>query len=763
MNTVSSLSTSRRALLRAGGALVVGFAMPAVAVAAAPGAKPKLLPTELDSWIAVGADGRVTAFFGKVDLGQGVDVAVSQLVAEELDVDVAKVAVVMGDTARTVDQGGASGSTGIQRGGVTLRAAAAEARRQLLDRAAARLKVAADKLQVSDGVVSVVATPAKQVSYADLVGGKYFASQIAWNGSYGNGLTVGGKAPLKPRDQYKVVGTSVPRADVPGKVFGTLDYVTDIKLPNMLHGRMLRPLVAGAVPVSVDESAIAKLGARVIRRKDFIGVVAENEWAAVRAAEAVQVKWSAVKAPFPEHSALYDHLRAAKPEKATEDLKVGDVAAAWPQAARMVEAEYQWPFQSHACMGPACALADVRADGVKVWSGSQKPHAVRAGLAGLLKRPMDTVHVMGITGPGSYGRNDAGDAAMDAAILSEITGRPVRVQGMRHEGHGWDPKGPPSIHRMRAALDKDGQVIAYEVISKGFSRQDVLQAESEPTATLAGMLTGFGIKPTAAFGSPSESYVFANKRLGWETVPPFLPGPSPLRTAHLRDPVGPQIHFASESFIDEIAAATGEDPVAFRLRYLKDPRSIAAIKAAAEKSGWKTGPTGTRRTVKGDIATGLGIAYGGRSGTIVAMVAEVEVNRATGRIWAKRFVVAHDCGLIVNPAGLKLCIEGNVVQGVSRAMMEEVTFDTQRVTSTDWNTYPILDIQDAPESVEVILLNHPEAEPAGAGESSTRIVTGAIGNAIFEATGVRLRQAPLNGARLKSVVQAMADRGERAG
>jgi nicotinate dehydrogenase subunit B len=763
MNTSASLSLSRRAMLRAGGALVVGFVLPAIGVspAHAAAAKPALLPTEMDSWIAVAADGRVTAFFGKMDMGQGVDVAVAQLVAEELDVDVAKVAVVMGDTALTCDQGGASGSTGIQRGGVTLRAAAAEARRQLLERAAARLGVAAGKLQVADGVVSVNGIPAKQISYADLVGGKYFESHIDWNGTYGNGLTVGGKAPLKPRDQYKVVGQSVPRADVPGKVLGTLDYVTDIKLPNMLHGRMLRPPVAGAVPVSVDERGLDKFGARVIRRKDFIGIVAETEWGAIRAAETVQVKWSNVKAPFPEHTALYDHIRGAKPEKAVTDVTVGNVETAWPKAARMIEAEYQWPFQSHACMGPACALVDVRADGVRAWTGSQKPHAVRAGIAGLLKRPMDSVHVIGTPGPGSYGRNDAGDAAMDAALLSEITGQPVRVQGMRHDGHGWDPKGPPSIHRVRAALDKDGEVIGYEVISKGFSRQDILQAESDPTATLAGMLTGFGIKPTPAFGSPSESYTFANKRLGWETIPPFVAGPSPLRTAHLRDPVGPQIHFASESFIDEIAAATGEDPVAFRLRYLKDPRAAAVIKAASESAGWKTGPAGARRTVKGDITGGLGIAYGGRSGTIVAVVAEVEVNRATGRIWTKRAVVAHDCGLIVNPGGLKLCIEGNVVQGISRAMKEEVTFDTTHVTSTDWNTYPILDIEDAPESVEVILLDHPEFEPAGAGESSIRLVAGAIGNAIFEATGVRLRQAPLNGARFKSVVQALKENGQR--
>jgi CO/xanthine dehydrogenase Mo-binding subunit len=591
------------------------------------------------------------------------------------------------------------------------------------------------------------------VSYADLVGGKYFETHIDWNGNYGNGLSVGGKAPLKPRDQYKIVGRTVARSDVAGKVMGTLDYVTDITLPNMLHGRMLRPPVAGAVPVAIDDHALAALGARVVHRQDFLAVVAETEWGAIRAAQAVQVTWSAQKPPFPAQTALYDHVRTAKPVKSATEVKVGDVDGAWSKAVHVVEAEYEWPFQSHACMGPACAVVDVQSDGVRAWTGSQKPHAVRAGMAKLLRRTLESVHVIGMPGPGSYGRNDAGDTAMDAAVLSEATGRPVRVQGMRHDGHGWDPKAPASVHRMRAALDKDGTVIAYEVISKGFSRTDVSPAESDPTATLAGMLTGFGIKPEPAFGTPAESYVFANKHLGWETIPALLAGPSPLRTAHMRDPVGPQIHFASESFIDEIAAASGQDPIAFRLKHLRDARDIAALKAVAERSGWQSGPAGTRRKLNGTIASGLGVSYGRRGGTIVAMIAEVEVNKATGHIWAKRFTVAHDCGLVVNPGGLKLCIEGNVVQGISRACNEEVTFDSAHVTSTDWNTYPILDIMDAPEEVNIILLDHPEVEPSGAGESTTRIVAAAINNAVFEATGLRVRRAPISAARLRGMLQ----------
>ncbi len=754
MNTISHSSLSRRALLRASGALVVAVSLPGAAISGAAPVKPALVPTELDSWIAVAADGHVTAFFGKMDMGQGVDVAIAQIVAEELDVAVARVSVIYGDTALTCDQGGASGSTGVQRGGPALRAAAAEAREQLLQRAAKRLGVAAQALSVDNGVVSVTANPARSVTYAQLVGGRYFESHIEWNNTYGNGLSVGGKAPVKARDKYQVVGQSVPRSDVPGKVLGTLDFVTDVKVPNMLHGRMIRPYIAGASVVAVDDRELAKFGGRLVRRKDFLGVVAETEWGAIRAADALRVTWSTVKGSFPDQAALYDHIRAATPEKTTDEVKVGDVAGAWATAARIIEAEYEWPFQSHACMGPACAVVDVRPDSVRAFTGSQKPHAVRDGIAKYLKRAPESVHVTGMPGPGSYGRNDAGDAAMDAAILSEATGRPVRVQGMRADGHGWDPKGPASVHRMRAGLDKDGQVIAYEVISKGFSRTEISPREGDITATLAGQFVGLARKPEPAFGVPAESYGFANKRLGWESIPALLDGPSPLRTSHLRDPVGPQVQFASESFIDELAAATGEDPIAFRLRYLKAPRDIAVLKAVAEHMRWQPGRPGTRAKVNGDVMSGQGVAYARRGETIVAMAAEVEVNKSTGRIWAKRFVVAHDCGLVINPNGLKLAIEGNVVQGISRACMEEVTFDRNNVTSTDWNTYPILDISDAPESVEVIIINRPEIEPSGAGEATIRIVAAAIANAVFDATGVRVRRAPMSKARLREVLQA---------
>jgi CO/xanthine dehydrogenase Mo-binding subunit len=754
---MTQFSIDRRSLFKGAGALVVAIGLPDGFAAAMPGAaaKPPLAPDQLDSWLAVKADGDVVAYFGKMDMGQGVDVAIAQIVAEELDIPFERVSIIMGDTAWTVNQGGASGSTGIQKGGIALRNAAAEARRVLVEMASERLGVPADRLEVADGVVAVAGDPTRKMGYGELIGGRYFDLPMSWNGKLGNDLVAEGQAKPKPPSAYKIVGQSPPRYDVPDKVFGTLDYITDIKVPGVLHGRMIRPPVAGAMPVAIDESSVHDIrGVRVIRDQGFIGIVAEREWDAVQAAERLKVTWSEAAPPFPEMAALYDHIRQARVIKREVPVAVGEIDPAFAGAARVVEAEYEWPFQSHASMGPACAVVDARADGATLWTGSQKPHYARDGVARALGLPQDKVHGIWVPGPGSYGRNDAGDAGIDAALLSKAVGRPVRVQGMRWEGHGWDPKGPASIHRARAALDKDNAVTGYAFESKGFSRIDIDTNEGDPSYSLAGQLTGLPLKSLQGFGVPAESYGFSNKRLAWETIAPLLDRASPLRTAHLRDPVGPQIQFASESFIDEIAAAVGADPVAFRLRYLTAPRDIAVVKAAAERAKWEPRPS-PRPDRNGDTVTGRGIAYGQRSGAvvaIVAIVAEVEIDRRTGKVWARKFAVAHDCGLIINPEGLRRCIEGNVVQGTSRVLSEEVAFDRAKVTSTDWLSYPILDITEAPEAVDIVLINRPELPPAGAGESSIRPVAAALANAVFDATGVRLRRAPLTPERLKPLL-----------
>jgi nicotinate dehydrogenase subunit B len=752
-----SASFSRRALLKAGGALVVSFGAPVAFDAAraadnatAVAAKPPLTPDQLSSYIAVNADGTISAYFGKMDMGQGLSVAIRQMIAEELDVTFARMQLFIGDTDTSVNQGGASGSTGIQDGGKQMRMAAAEARRVLVEMAAEQLGLPTDQLEVTDGVVHSTSNPAKKISYAQLISGKFFNVHLDWNGKYGNPLYAPGKAkPKNPKD-YTVVGKPIPRDDIAPKVFAQADFAMDIRVPGMVHGRMIRPAIAGAVPVQVDESSIKDIpSAKVVWDKGFLGVVADKEWDAIKAARQLKVEWSDASPPFPDQAALYDHIRQAPTRKRDVGKQAGTVDDAFKGAARVIEAEYEWPFQSHARMGPGCALVEIKDGRVTCWTGTQKSHFVQTGLANILQMPQQNVRVIWTTGPGSYGRSDADDCAADAAVLAKAVGKPVRVQYMRDQGTAWDPKAPASIHRVRAAIDGAGNVIAYDFLSKGFSRIDVDTNGSQPKDTLAGQTLGVALKSGDGFGVPEDSYGFANKRTAWETIAPLLDRASPLRSAHMRDPVGPQIHFASESFIDELAAALKVDPVEFRLRYVREARDIAVIKAAAEKAGWQTRPS-PRNDRTGDKATGRGIAYAQRGPTRVAVIAEVDVDRATGKIWARKFTVAHDCGQIINPNGLHHAIENNVVQATSRTLWEEVKFDNKTVTSVDWKTYPILDVTETPEQVDIVMIDHPEIAPSGAGEASSRPVPAAIANAVFDATGVRIRRAPFTPDNVKS-------------
>jgi nicotinate dehydrogenase subunit B len=750
---------SRRAVLMGAGALVVSIGAPVgiemlagMRQAFAQGTKPPLTPEQLSSYIAINADGSVSAFFGKMDMGHGLFVAIGQMVAEELDVPFKAVKVYMGDTATSVNQGGASGSTGIQFGGKQMRMAAAEARRVLLEMAAAKLGTPADQLIVIDGAVSAAFNRDKKTSYAELIGGKYFNVQLDWNKQMGNALYAPGKAQPKKHTEYKIVGKPIKREDVAPMVFSQADYCTDIKVRGMVHGRMIRPAVAGSVPVKVDEGSIKDIpGAKVVWDKGFLGVVADKEWDAIKASEKLKVEWSKVEPPFPDQAALYDHIRKAPVRKGQIEKTNGNVDDAFKTAAKVIEAEYEWPFQSHAAMGPACAVVEIRDGKVTCWTGSQKSHFVQLGLAAQLKVPLTDVHTIWQNGPGSYGRNDADDCAADCATLAKAVGKPVRLQYTRDQGTGWDPKGPASVHRARAAIDAQGNVVAYEFMSKGFSRVDVNTNGSKLLDTLAGHTQGVPLASGDGFGVPAESYEFANKKVGWETIPPLIDRSSPLRTSHLRDPVGPQIHFASESFMDEVASALGQDPIEFRLKHVKDPRDQAVLKAAGQKFGWDTRPS-PRKDQTGDKVSGRGIAYAQRNGTKVAVIAQVEIDRKTGKIFAKKFTVAHDCGQIINPDGLEKCIEGNIVQGISRTLWEEVKFDNKSVTSVDWMTYPILDITETPETIDFALINHPELPPTGAGEPSMRPLSAAIANAIFDATGVRIRRVPFSPDRVKQAL-----------
>jgi nicotinate dehydrogenase subunit B len=793
----SPFTLTRREALFAGGALVVAYlaraphanaaadvagtgatdagveptSAGAEATNAGATAKPALTPPELDSWVAVKSDGSVIGYFGKVDIGLGIQVAIAQIIADELDIRFDQVSIVMGDTAATINQGGASGSTGLELGSVSLRNAAAQARSILLGMAAEKLASPVETLDVTDGVVSVRGAVGggptgggaagggamgRRVSYGELIGGRYFDVQLQWNGKIGNDLLVGGTAPLKNHAQYRVVGKSLPRADIRDKLLGREVYITDIRVPGMLHGRMIRPPVAGAVPVRVDQAALSHLpDVQVVWSDGLLGVVAAKEWNAVKAARDLHVDWSSPAAAFPAQAALYEAIEAATPVAKGGPAPVGDTEAALARASKVVSATYHWPFQSHASMGPACALADVQTHHATIWTGDQKPHYIRDGVAALLKLPAEKVHGIWLRGPGSYGRNDGGDAALDAAYLSKAVGKPVRVQGMRADGTAWDPKGPASVHHVSAGLDASGQVVALSYRSKAFSRENIASHPDDPTQSLTGQLTGMPVKAKHAFDVAEEGYDFANRDLGWEVVPALLDRASPLRTSHLRDPLGPQLNFASESFIDELAFAASTDPVAFRLRYLKDKRGIAVIAAAARQAQWAPRPAGGANPARdakrsGEVLTGRGIAFARRKNTRVAVIAEVEVNRRTGRIWPRHWTVAHDCGLIVNPDNLRRVIEGNILHATSRALFEEVRFNEQTVTSIDWMSYPILEMKDAPEKIEIVLIDHPDDLPLGAGEPATRPVAAAIANAVFDATGIRLRQAPLCAERVKA-------------
>jgi len=750
---VTQRGVTRRDFLRSGGALVVSFALPGCVTQAieetplpiAEGPWPaKLDASALDTWLAIGADGSVTANVGKIDAGMGIGTAFAQIVAEELDVPLERVTIVMGDTATTPDQRGTGSSNGIMQGGAGLRRAGAAGRAALLDLASKRLGVPVGELDVHEGVVTSRHDATKRVTYAGLVGGKRFDVKVPE------------KAKAKDPRTYRIVGQPVPRLDIPRKVRGEYRYVADLAVPGMLHARVIRPPAAGARLLRVNESQRLPGLVKVVRHRDFLGVVCEREEQAVAAARALEAEWSSPPPMYWDgYDALYEHLRtgvAVTTRHDKEDAR-GDVDAAMASAARTVEARYEYPFQSHASMGPACAVARVREGSAVVWSGGQKPYPLRGAIAELLGLPREKVRVVWMPGPGSYGMNDADDCAADCALLAQAVGRPVRLQYMRADATGWDPKGPPIAFRLRAGLDASNGVSAWDCEARGFSGRIRPSGTDVPGDSLAGQLMGLEAKSTELPQFPEESYGFAAKRKVSHLLPWTQSLGTPLRTAHLRDPDGMATCFASESFADEVAYAAGMDPVEFRLRYLTQPGEAAVVKAAAEKAGWQrhTAP----RAPQGRLVRGQGIAYAPRHGSLVAIVADVEADRESGNFRVTRFTVAHDCGFVVNPLNLRGTIEANLMQAMSRAKHEAVRFDSHRVLSVDWITYPIIDIREAPDAVDIVILNNvPGAKSLGAGEPTTRPVAAAIANALHDALGVRVRRVPFTPESVLAAIRA---------
>jgi nicotinate dehydrogenase subunit B len=755
---------SRRAFVRDTGGLLLGFSLldaaidPAVLLA---DVEPKIpvIPARLDSWLRIDGSGAVQLFTGKAEIGMGVETAFAQIVAEELDVSPDRVSLVMGDTAQTPDQGGVGGSTSITQGAKPIRNVAATARAVLLDLASQRLGAPIDQLHVQDGVISSKLDPKRIVSFGDLAAGESLRSAMKVSGQ-GFALNVEGPGTPKEPASYRVVGTSVPRKDLTPKILGRFQYVTDVRVPGMLHGRVVRPSGVGSSLVSVNDQQARNIRGyvRTVVKSNFVGVVAETEWAAVQAAKAVNVTWGPPAASFPAQDDLYRQMRSMPAKAARETVKQGDLAAALAGASQKLEAQYDFPFQSHATMGPGCAVADVGADGTAtIWSGAQKPHGLQKGIAEVLGVSPDKVRVIWMEDAGSYGRPGFEDAAADAALMSQIVGKPVRVQWARADMTAWGAKGPPLVVDLVAGLD--GQdVKAFGFKSRALSGTEISPVPSTGGNFLAAQLAG---RPNtqkgeefALWGVQTMSYRFATLSAVAEILPAFNDIASPLRTTHLRDPGGPATTFAVESFIDELAAAARVDPLEFRLRFLDDDRARAVLKAAAEKAGWET-RTSPRRIASSQVVTGRGIAVGARNGTYVSTVAEVEVNRATGVVRVKRFVCAHDCGLVINPGALRGAVSANLIQSMGRTLSEEITFDRSHVTSVDWMTYRPARASDVPAQIDIVLVNERTGPSTGAGEASSRPTAAAIGNAIFDATGARVRRIPVTPERVRAALSSI--------
>jgi len=729
--SAAQMNSARREFLKTAGALIVSFSIPLDALAQAQQPNPAL--QQLDAWLAVGADGNITVFTGKVELGTGVQTALAQIVAEELDVSFQRVHMVMGDTAKCPNQGPTVGSQTLYRAGPQLRQAAAEARAALVAIAAQSLGAPAEQLAVADGVVS--APDGKKLSYAALVGNQKFERKMS------------GTAKPKSPDKFAVVGKPIARVELPEKVFGTHVYIQNLRVPGMLHGRVVRPPMPEAVVQHVDPSSVKNLPGkvRVVVKRNFVGVVAEREEQAIRAARALKVQWK----PAAKLPAMQDMPAVTRGTKATERVLAtnGNVDGAIAGAAKTHKAEYYVPHQMHASIGPSCAVAQVTADGATLWSPTQSSFNLRDSVAKVLGLPVEKVHLVWIEGSGCYGHNGADDVTADAALLSQAVGKPVRVQWMRHDEHGNEPKGAAMVMEVRGGLDAQGNVVAwdYQVWSPGHAGRP---SGDGPGNILAGAELGLPEKilPTGADRNARPTYVFPNSRVRLQLMQSTV-----LRVSSLRGLGSPQNTFGNESFIDELAAAAGADPVEFRIRHLKDERAIAVLEAAAKLAQWDARPS-----PKADRASGTGrgvgfVHYDNYSG-YAAVVARVRVDRASGKVRVERVAVAHDCGLIVNPDGLKNQIEGNVVQTLSRALLEDVHFDSEKVTSLDWTRYPILHFSDVPEAIDITLIDRPTMPSLGAGEPAAAPVMAAVANAIFDATGVRLRSVPFTPERVKTAL-----------
>jgi CO/xanthine dehydrogenase Mo-binding subunit len=692
-------------------------------------------PNQLDTWLAIHADNTATIFFGFVELGQGNSTAMLQIAAEELDLEMAQVRHVRLETGTTPNQGGTVASASISRGGPRIRLAAAEARQALLGLASARLGVPVDRLTVARGVVSVTGTPARSVSYGELVGDRRFDVPFT------------GKAPVKNYRDHAIVGTSVPRGDIPDKVSGKYVYVQHVRVPGMLHGRIVRPRGQGAYAdgarvTNVDEGSIRNIaGSRVIRRRDFVGVVAPQEWSAVQAAQQLRVTWNMPASLPATPAALFERMRSAKTIDTTV-LDRGDVTAAFTRARHVLSHRYDAPYQIHAPFAPNCAVADVRGGAALVMCSTQNIYETRRKVAEVLQLPEDMVTIQYYEGSGTFGHSCYDDAAQAAAVMSQEAGAPVRVQFMRWDEHGWDNYGPAHTADVRIAVGADGRLLAYEY--HGWQHTWSLTETSAQLAMGKAVSEGEG-QGVQGVSPPNVGAMYAipNLRIVSHRVPGMT---GYLKGSYLRSPLDIAFSFAAEQTMDDLAYAVGMDPYLFRRQNMTDERWLAVLDAVAEAAKWNPRKAAMNLS-KDRVARGRGIAVGTHQSSYGAAAAEIEVDKNTGAIVTRRMYGALEAGQAVNPGFIENQITGMLVQAASRVLKEEVQCSTTNVTSLDWMSYPILRFIESPE-VTPIVVKRQDQPSTGAGEEVLAAAAAAIANAFFDATGVRLREHPMTPARV---------------
>ena len=723
---------SRREVVIGAGALTIAFSLsgllsPVVAQTRLPGSLSN--NPALDSWLRINADGTVTVFTGKVELGQGIATALAQIAADELDVDIARIEMVTGDTARTPDEGYTFGSLSIQQSGTAIRFAAAEARSILITRAGKKLNAAPGSLRVEDGTV--------------IAGDKSIAYWQLLDANLLNRDADGGATP-KPADQRRYAGASLPRRDIPARVFGHESFLQDIRLPGMLHGRVVRPPSPDALLAGLDEQEIIAMPGvtNVIRDGRFLGVIAQGEFQAVRAAAklATAARWREMLAPQSRQNTadLVASLPAQSTVIADKDRGPG------PGAAKKISARYTRPFQAHASLAPSAAIAQFKGEQLTVWSHCQGVFPLRKALAEALRMNAANIRVIHAPGAGCYGQNGADDAALDAALLARATrGRPVRLQWMRGDEFKWEPFGSAMVIDISGGVTSDGRIAAWQYDVRGFTHS------SRPGGGAGNLIAARHMaRPIAP--PPARSIPQPTGGLDRNAIPPYtvdrlkvakhLISEGPLRTGALRSLGAYANVFATESFMDELAALAGADPVAFRLKHLGDARGRAVIKETASHANWGA-------PMAAGQGRGIGYSRYKNLGGYLAVVAEVAVDPASGAIRVTRAVAAADCGEIINPDGTRNQIEGGIVQSTSWTLMEEVPFDERGANITDWSSYPILTFDQVP-LVEVHLMDRTAEKPIGAGEVAQGPMAAAIGNAVFDAIGVRLRDLPFTPSRV---------------